>query len=144
MITAQEMMTCEILTLAPETTVEEAIMLMVQNHVSGLPVLDGAGRLVGIVAEVTLFDVLFDARLRHAPVADFMTTKVETVAPEDSIEQVARKLALHGIRRLPVMAEGNLVGIVTRRDVLRHCLKAEAAPGLPVDQLADFVRLVSE
>ena len=117
----RDIMTVDPFTLSPTATLAEAMSLLFRHQLSGAPVVD-QGELVGIISEIGMFDVLFDATLRHAPVADFMTRNVRTVEEPDSLGHVAHMFALYGIRRMPVMRDGRVVGIISRRDLLAHAL----------------------
>src|SRR2546425_446553 len=121
MYTAQDAMTKDVVTVSPEATVEETIRLLIDHRISGAPVLDNEGTLIGIVTEFQLLEVTYDPRLRGRRVKDFMTKAPITVAPFALLSEVVNLFVLHRIRRLPVVENKRLVGIIARRDVLR-CL----------------------
>ena len=144
MKTTSEIMHTEVRTLAPETTLREAAELLGIWQVSGAPVVDSNGKLVGVVSES---DMLSEARKRAAlprtaafgvflPVEDalkriyhdgatllvgeVMSTNVVTATPVTSLEELGRTLVQRRINRIPVLDDkGQLVGIVTREDVLK-------------------------
>jgi hypothetical protein len=110
--TARDVMTTSVVSVAPADSVDEAARLLTFHDVSGLPVCDG-GRVVGVVSEADLIGK------SGSKVGDVMTSPAVTIAESTSLEQVAEQLTRQRIRRVPVVdAAGNLVGIVSRRDVL--------------------------
>jgi CBS domain-containing protein len=121
--------------LRPETSLDEAVQSLSAYDCTGAPVVAEDGRLVGILSEQSLLDVLFDMSCRHAPVSDFMTTSVHVVEPGDSLEHAAHMFDLYGIRRLPVVEDGKLVGILTRHDLIRHVLDRGESLDNPLETL---------
>jgi CBS domain-containing protein len=139
-------MTADPITVAPDASVEEVVRLMRGHELPGLPVVDGDGRLLGIVTEsdlviaddegdlhiphyIELFGGIvfleslrgFEARLKKAAAAtagDMMTTDPVTVEADDPVRKAARLIADSDHNRLPVTDGGRLVGVVTRVDVL--------------------------
>jgi CBS domain-containing protein len=107
----------------PETTLEEAAEILTKQHVGGAPVVDDDGSVVGMISELSLIDVVFDAETRYAPVSRYMTHEVHAVGPDDALSRAAQLFALYSFRRLPVVENGKLVGIVTRRDLINHSLR---------------------
>jgi CBS domain-containing protein len=138
----RDVMTTDVARVRPDATYDEIVDVLTARGVSGLPVTDEGGRLVGIVTEADLvtreaygpgrrrpFDVLLD-NLRNRPpawvrkasaitAADLMTRTVLTTSPDADLPSTARRLLESGYRRLPVVdADGRLVGVVSRRDLL--------------------------
>jgi CBS domain-containing protein len=111
-------------TISSNATVAEAVRCLINQRVGSLPVVSANGAVVGIVSEMALLDVLFDHAMRDEPVAKYMTSNVHVVGPDDSIMAAAHMLALYGIRRLPVVKNGRIVGIVSRRELLIHALES--------------------
>ncbi|MDY0088022.1 MAG: CBS domain-containing protein, partial [Coriobacteriia bacterium] len=113
---------CDILsapvhTIDPETTMAEAGSLMARWGHGGLPVVE-AGAIVGLVTRKDV-DKAVRHQLSHAPVKGFMARDVVTITPSEDLRRVEALLASKGIGRLPVLRDGELVGIVTRKDLLR-------------------------
>ncbi len=123
----KDIMTREIVTISPEASIREATDLLLQRHVSGLPVVDGAGKLVGILTEFALLAIAYDSHVSEELVSQHMTSDVLTVNVNDPINKIADTFIVHRVRRLPVTEDGRLVGLVARRDVLR-ALHASATP----------------
>jgi CBS domain-containing protein len=105
-----------------EATLCDAVKTLTDLQLSGAPVISPEGRLVGFIAEKALLDILFDPVARAATVSQYMSTPVHAVRPEDPLSKAARLFAMFGTRRLPVVEQGKLVGVVTRRDLLRYAL----------------------
>jgi CBS domain-containing protein len=143
-----DVMTWGAITVEPEASVARAVRLMLQNNISGLPVVDSKGQLVGMVTEG---DFLRRGELgtqRQRPrwlefllgpgrlaaeyvkasgqkVAQVMTREAKTITPETPLEEVVRLMERHRVKRLPVVQDGKLVGIVSRADLL-HALGSVA------------------
>jgi CBS domain-containing protein len=119
MLTAAEMMTEELVTISPESSIQEATELLLDKQISGLPVVDHDGRLVGVITEFALLAMVYDQTVQHHPVSRHMTREVITVDAGDPINRIADLCIVHRVRRLPVMKSGRLVGLIARRDVLK-------------------------
>lgn len=126
MLTVREIMTENVTTISSDCSVQDAIELMLQRGVSGLPVLDKQGELAGIVTEYALLAIAYDHDVAGDTVAEHMTTDVLTINADQSLSQAADLCIAHRIRRAPVMENGKLVGLVSRRDVLKSLYEAAA------------------
>ena len=147
---ARDVMTIEVLTVGPETSAKYAGELMAEHGFAALPVVDDDNRLIGMVAEV---DVLRD-RIPEDPrlhlrrdgetaqddppllVRGVMTTAVRSVEPSADLADLARLLTDGHLRSVPVVTDGAVVGIVSRRDVLRALVRPDD------DICADALRLI--
>ena len=151
-MTVEDVMTRDVITVSPATPIHEAASLMVGHGVSGLPVIDAEGRVVGIISEGDLI-----VRQRHRKqtpwwhlfftngeqlaqdyrkavgtrVGEVMTQRVVTISPVWSIEVAASILDSRNIRRLPVVLDGRLVGIVSRADVIKALARSVRATSSP-------------
>ena len=119
MLTAREIMTDGMVTIHPEASVKEAIELLLEQRISGLPVTEEMGHLVGVITEYALLAIIYDQEVGDQTVAMHMTTDVLTVDIDDPINRAADLCIVHRVRRVPVMADGCLVGLISRRDVLK-------------------------
>ena len=138
---ARDVMTTGVTTIHPDATVREAAQLMLERRVSGLPVVDGKERLVGMVSEGDLMrrrelgsaaprswwlrffaeEAARDYLKTHGEaVRDVMTSPVVSVRRATPLHEVARLLEEHRIKRVPVVDGGRLVGIVSRADLVRR------------------------
>lgn len=118
---ASDIMTRKVVTISPEASAQEAAQLLDQFRISGLPVVDARGDLIGIVTEADIISkvnrngLLDQDGLR---VADIMSREVMTVGEETPVSDIATLLTERKIKRVPVVRQGRLVGIVSRGDIV--------------------------
>ena len=115
-------MTRELVTFAPTDDIHKAIELLIGNRISGAPVVDEHGCLVGILTKQDCFKVVFQSSYHQdwgGHVADFMSPQVETLASGMNVIAAAETFAGSQFKSYPVLNEGRLVGIVSRLDILR-------------------------
>ena len=112
-IYARDIMTTDIITVRSDAGTDTTARLMFENSISGLPVVDDAGMLAGVVTEYDLI------AKRGNTVAEVMTRSVVSIGEDTDPETVARMLIEQNIRRLPVVRDGKVVGIISRSDLLR-------------------------
>ncbi len=108
------------MTVDPDAPIGDAIALMRKHRVSGLPVVNRSGQLVGILSEFDLLDLIWDHERGSSEVYQYMTREVHTVDEEDDLASIAEQFRMLGLRRLPVMRGQQLVGILSRHDLLGH------------------------
>jgi CBS domain-containing protein len=144
MLTAQDIMTTEVVTVTPDMPVQELAQLLVERQIGGVPVLDGE-RLIGVVTENDLIDqakrlhiptvlTILDAfiplespkRLDHdlrkmtgTTVGDICSRELLTVTRDATMEEIATIMAEQRVHTLPVLHEGRLAGVIGKRDLLR-------------------------
>lgn len=109
-------------TLAPDVDILEAVDFLLEHRVTGAPVVDEGGAVMGIVTEkdcLRLLSTGAEADLPRGKVRDFMTTAVTTVPPDMNVYFVAGLFLKASFRRIPVVDKGRLVGAITRFDILR-------------------------
>jgi tRNA nucleotidyltransferase (CCA-adding enzyme) len=117
--TARDLMSAPIRTIHPETTIADAQRILLRYGHSGLPIIAPNDKLVGIISRRDL-DIARHHGFDRAPVKGYMTTHVKTIVPETTLPEIQQLMVTHDIGRLPVLAAGKLIGIVTRTDVLRQ------------------------
>jgi len=142
----RDVMTVDVVTVDEHAAFKEVARLLTERRVSALPVLDGEGRVVGVVSEADLMlkeefpegppgGRLLQGRRRRAihakaaggTAAELMTSPAVTIGPDAGLAEAARLLHRHGIKRLPVLdPAGPLLGIVSRADLLKVFLRADA------------------
>jgi len=153
----EQVMTTDVVTVSPETPLKEVARTLTSRRISGLPVCDADGVVLGVVSEADilrkeqgfvpepggLLGWLFEkadaegARLLARTAAEAMTSPAVTIAPDASVNDAARVMTMRGINRLPVTRNGRLVGIVSRADLVRafHRTDAEIEQELNEDVL---------
>jgi len=127
-----------VITVTPETSIKSAAQLLVEHGISGLPVVNSKGRLVGIVSEADLISIEArpDPRSQATPlaptagstprnVAEVMTRDVVVVSAKSEVAQAARTLLNSDVKRVPVMSGRRVVGIVSRRDLVKVIARAD-------------------
>jgi CBS domain-containing protein len=146
---AQDVMTTHVITVTPDTTVPDAAKLFVENRISGAPVVDADGHVVGVISEGDLLrrveigtdgarrtswlDFFTDSNAlayvkSHAlRVDDVMTRDVISVDADTPLQEIAALLESHGIKRVPVLRERKLEGIVSRANLLQAIASSSAA-----------------
>jgi CBS domain-containing protein len=146
----RDIMTLMVIFVRPDTPVGEIAQLMYENNVSGVPVLDTAGHIVGVITELDMIvrntrlelpafiQILdgrimletpghYEKRLRHmlgTHAQDIMTPDVVTVSPEAQVEEVAELMVKRRVNPVPVVENGALVGIVSRSDIIRMMIQS--------------------
>ena len=130
----KEIMTRDVATIPATMPVEEIAALLQERRITGVPVVDDAGQVLGVVSE-------FDLISRQGTTAgDIMSAEVISVTEETDIEEVARLFVNRHIRRVPVLADGRLVGIVSRGDLLRPSVVGYVRGTLDVVQESTLTR----
>jgi CBS-domain-containing membrane protein len=139
---AADIMVTEVITVSPDETLQKAAQILLDHRISGLPVVDEAGRLLGLISEGDLMRrseigtekrrswwlEMFTSpesrateyvRSHATKVADLMTRDVITATENTSLQEIASMLERYGIKRVPVMRDGKLVGLVSRANILQ-------------------------
>ena len=153
MLKVKDFMTKEVITVSPETEIVYATKLLLENRINGVPVLDGTGKLVGILCQSDLisqqkklpvpsFFTFLDGlipltsmkqlekevqKIAATTVAQAMTPKPVSVSPDTGIEAVAALMVDNNFHTIPVVEEGRLVGIVGKEDILRTLMPRSEA-----------------
>lgn len=146
-----DIMTKNVISITLEATVEDAAKLLLERNISGLPVVDKDGKLAGII---THKDLLYKNMEPEAPamleilggfvylggvgryndelkklistkVSDVMTKDVITAGMDDSVQSVAKLMVQNGVNRIPVVKDGQLVGIVSRADIIKNTARGD-------------------
>jgi CBS domain-containing protein len=151
---AADIMTGQVISIAPDASILECARLLLQHRISGLPVIDAAGNLVGIVSEGDFLRRVETGTERKRPrwlefitgparlaneyvrshgrkVGDVMTGEVATISEDTPAEEIVRLMEERRIKRLPVMRGTKVVGIVSRANLL-HALASIAREAVPV------------
>jgi CBS domain-containing protein len=162
---ARDVMTTPVVTTKPTASVKDVAKLFLQRHISAVPVVDDKGKVVGIISESDLMRrgesgtewqrpwwltlMTGEQRLAedyikaHATkVADVMTSKVITATPDTPLEEIAGVLEKNGIKRVPVVHNGDLVGIVSRANLVQAMASRGSKLDVPISDAAIRDRLL--
>jgi tRNA nucleotidyltransferase (CCA-adding enzyme) len=117
--TAMDLMSSPVRTILPDASIEQARRILLRYGHSGLSVVDGEGQLVGILSRRDL-DIALHHGFSHAPVKGYMKAPVHTIHPDTPLPEIEALMVTYDIGRLPVLQNQQLIGIVTRTDILRQ------------------------
>jgi len=109
---AKDIMTRDVITVSPTMTVKNLAMTLIKNQISGAPVADKNGKIVGVVSESDI------VAKKGKQVSAIMSKNIVSVGEEIPVEEIARMMTTHHIKRLPVMNGGKVIGIVSRADIV--------------------------
>ncbi|MGB3694708.1 MAG: CBS domain-containing protein, partial [Spirulinaceae cyanobacterium] len=118
-LTAKDLMSSPVRTIRPETTIEQAQSILLRYGHSGLCVVDVSDKLVGIISRRDI-DLSLHHGFAHAPVKGYMSSNLKTVTPETTSGEIELLMVTYDVGRLPVLKDEQLMGIVTRTDILRQ------------------------
>ena len=148
---ARELMSTPVVTVNPEASLKDLVDLMVTHGISGVPVVDRGGTLLGVVSEsdvmqkiegaiaeateaglprlLTVLAKVLDVspKTTARSVADLMTTRVVSANPDATVQELVHLMITYDVNRIPIVETGRLVGIVTRADILRTLVRPDAA-----------------
>ena len=152
---ARDIMTTNVVTVSPETDIAEAVRLMLDRQISGVPVIDDSGRLIGILTEGDLMrraelvtgrqswwinpisspeqEAKAYVKAHGLKVKDVMTKEVVTINEQEPLDRIAMVFEERGIKRTPVMRSGKIVGIVSRANLLRSLAAKKISDAAPSD-----------
>ena len=119
----KDIMTTQVITVEPNATLHEVIKLIVEIEISGLMVIEPNGDVFGVITEkdaLVAYDFLKDLK---APITDFVCKDLISVTADTSVEEVSKILVQNNILRVPVLEGKKLVGIISRRDILKCIYK---------------------
>ena len=122
----KEFMAKQLITFQSDTPIETAMESFLENKISGAPVLDGQGKLVGVLSEKDCMRTLFESSYYNnlgGFVREYMSTDLKTINIYDTLSNVADEFIKSRFRRFPVMEGDKLVGQISRRDILRAIVK---------------------
>jgi len=118
----RDYMTTELVTVSPQTDITHVVQMLIANDISGVLVVDDSEALVGILTERDCIATASSAGYYDelgGPAGNFMSAPVETVSADDNLVDIAIRMTDSAYRRFPVLEDGKLVGLISRRDVLR-------------------------
>lgn len=118
--TAKDIMTSTVITAKEDMFVTDVMKLLLRWHISGVPVVDNDGMLMGIVTEHDVMNFALSGDAASTRASEVMTKKVETYTPDTLVVEIVNHFASQQIRRVPVVENGKVVGIISRRDIVRE------------------------
>ena len=116
---AKDIMTRDIITVSPTMTIKSLAMTLIKNQISGAPVAGKNGKIVGVVSEADI------VAKKGKDVKSIMSKKIISVGEETAVEEIARLMTVQKIKRVPVMRGDNVVGIVSRADIVSAIARGE-------------------
>lgn len=119
---ASDIMTKDVITASRDMSVTEVMKTILREATSGLPVVDSDGMLQGMISEIDLVNSMLSGNAADTSVAEIMSTNVKAFPPDATCAEIASCFITTKLRRVPIVDQGKVVGIVSRRDVLRELL----------------------
>lgn len=119
----KKLMTRKIITVKKDTPIYDAIDILVENNITGLPVVDDGGHLAGILSEKDVLALLSDLGDDSATVEKFMSTEITSFDENDDLIAICECLVNNPFRRVPILSDGKLAGIISRKDIIKFILE---------------------
>ena len=123
MFKAKEIMTTDVISIGRDIDIYEAIRIMVQNNVTGLPVVNDDMSLAGIISEKDVLSLLYNIEDKPGSVEDFMTRNPVSFDQDESLIDIAECFINNNFRRVVILDQGKLAGIVSRKDIIGCILR---------------------
>ena len=123
MFNADTIMTRNVIAVKKDTDIYQAIRILVEKNITGLPVVNDDMTLAGIISEKDVLSLLCNIEDKAGRVEDFMTKDAICFNEEDSLVDIAECFTRHNFRRVPILDNGKLTGIVSRKDIIAYILK---------------------
>jgi CBS domain-containing protein len=130
-LTVADIMTSQLVIFTPEQSIHEVMRAFIKHRISGGPVVDESGKLVGVISEADCMKEISDSRYFNLPILDksvahFMTKEVDTIDANTSVFDAASLFSKSSRRRYPVMENNLLVGQVSRKDIVIAALEMKS------------------
>ncbi len=124
---ARDLMKTDIISVHQNTPIYDAMKLLSSKKISGLPVVDDENNLIGIITEKDMLRLLFSDSIKAADVvSNYMTKEVTTFSPDEAALIIGNFLLLNSYRRVPIVEDGKIVGIIARREIISLILEMMA------------------
>ena len=120
---AVDTMTANVITVKKDVILTEAIPLLPCWHISALPVVDNENKMVGVISEIDLVNLTFDGNAADTIVEEVMVTDIVSFSSNTELADLVPTFSKRHLRRVPIIDKGKVVGIVSRRDILREMLR---------------------
>ena len=128
MVCAKDIMSTEIITITKDATMKHVIQLLVTRGITGVPVVSEDMEMLGIVTEKDVLKALYHRDVQVNSVADLMTGDIVFFDENDDLIKVFKGLVENNFRRVPILSQGKLVGIISRTDIIKFLSKSAAKP----------------
>lgn len=119
----KDVMTERVFVVGPDATIDQAISLLLDHRVSGLPVVDDEGLLLGVITEFDIIDLVYNADIETSIVSDHMTKEVNSLDITASLDDAANIFCNDSVRRIPIVQDGRLAGVLSRHDLISFVRK---------------------
>jgi CBS domain-containing protein len=119
--TIADYMATELISLAPDDDIVEAMRTLLEHNISGAPVVDGQGKLCGILSQKDCFEIIYRTAYHQdwgGQVQQYMSREIEHLPADCSVVEAAERFLGSSFRRFPVLRDGVLVGLICRHDIL--------------------------
>jgi len=120
---AADIMTTNVITAKTNMVLTDIIALLLRWHISALPIVDDEDIMVGIVSEIDLVNLTFDGNAADTIAEEVMVKDIVSFSPNTELADLVQSFSKRHLRRVPIIDKGKVVGIVSRRDILREMLR---------------------
>ena len=119
MIKAQDVMTKDVITVKPDTPISMVVKILAIRKITGVPVIDDERNILGLISEKDVMGLLLEeGHVEEKTAVDFMTKDLHSFGPEDSVHAICEFLLDKPFRRVPIVKEGKLLGVISRSDLI--------------------------
>ena len=123
MFNIKDIMTTDVTCVTKKTPIDQVLQILVEKNITGIPVVNEDMTLAGIVTEKDVLELLYDDSEDPGNAEDFMSTEIVSFDQNDDLIAVCECLVRNHFRRFPIVSDVKLVGIVSRRDIIKYILE---------------------
>ena len=123
MFETKTIMTTDVIVVKRHTPLSKVVEILVDNNITGLPVINDDRTLAGIISEKDVLSLVYDSEDDSAKVEDFMTKDVVSFEQSEDLIAICECLVNNNFRRVPIVADGKLVGVISRKDIIKYILE---------------------
>lgn len=125
MFPARNIMIKNVVVVHQNTPLLDAMRMLVEKQISGLPVVDKEEKLIGVITEKDLLSLLVtDVITSQEVVGDYMSLDVQFFSPDDSVVEICEFFIKTNVRRVPIVENGRVIGVISRRDIIKLILNS--------------------